>query len=439
MEAAMAELPFEVDKRLANIHDRAMAAGLPCAWYGGLGARPPILKIRLPDGQSGMIFDINEDAADAFAQIPFEDVIILSPYVAYWNRRLNEIFATAHVGNGNRRDLWAFSAARDSGASQSESTSGLGGFDQLGRQFGLGLPPTHGSLHIRGTNSELKVGLSSPPINDPILGSNSSGITLRVEGVKSGGEQEIARLLFDVANAIFFELDAAYSITLQLVQQDTVPSLLSGSAAHAYVDLTRLPARRLARDAIALYMYARTIRGYPLLEYLTYYQVIEHCMLAFSNSDAIERIRTRLEDPSFDINDSIVLSQFLSPDRRGGRAHLTEREQVRLTMQACVTSESIKEFLESNEEVAVVVSAENRPLGAHSVRLKDGQAHLLVQVADRIYDLRCRIVHAKGDALETNRPLLPTSAEVRQLQPDLLLIRFVTQQVLRSASIPANC
>jgi hypothetical protein len=435
----MTELPFEADERLAKIHQRAVAAGLPCVWYGGLGVRSPTLKMRLPDGQSGVLIDIDTDAADAFSKVPFEDITILNGYFAYWDRRRHEILATVYVRYGSRRDLWALPGIEAAEDKKEAAPADPGRFGDLDRIFaGSSLPPKHGILHIQNPNSDVKVNLYSPPINDPILGNNLSAITLNIEGVESANGEEAARLLFDISHAIFFELDANYSITLKLAEKEDIPTPYAMSVGDSQADPTHLPAYRLARDAVALYMYARTIRGYPLLEYLTFYQVIEHCMMAFSNSDVIERIRDRLEDPSFDINDSVGLSQFLASDRRGGRANQNEREQVKLTVQACVPGESIAGFLQSNREVAEFVSNGDRPMGARRVDLKEGPHRLPSQVADRIYDLRCRIVHAKGDTLDrSDRPLLPTSSEASQLQADLLLIRFVAQQVLRSASIPA--
>jgi hypothetical protein len=162
-------------------------------------------------------------------------------------------------------------------------------------------------------------------------------------------------------------------------------------------------------------------------------------MMAFSRPDTIQRLRARLEDPSFDIDDNVSLSQLLAPDSRSGRTTLSERDQVRLTMRTCVTNESIREFLQSNAATADFISAQSRPLGARPVTVKDSKVRLPDQVAERIYDLRCRIVHAKGDSLDQlNGPLLPTSSEAAQLWHDLLLIRFVAQQVLMSSSIPAS-
>lgn len=434
----MTELPFEADERLVKIHHRAISVGLPCVWYGGYGVRPPTLKIRLPNGQSGIMFDVNEETADAFANIPFEDLIILNHYLAHWNSRRHEITASIDLKQGSRSDLWALPGAEPSYENEAKPTQK----PKASHALGLDLPdfrpsPSKGRLCIQRPTSEVKVSLYSPPSSDPLLSLTS--VTLHIEGIRSSNEQEAARLLFDIAHAVFFEFDVNHSITLQLAERTTVRSPLVKDAKKRHADPAYLPERRLARDAVALYMYARTIRGYPLLEFLTFYQVIEQCMMAFSRPDTIQRLRARLEDPSFDIDDNVSLSQLLAPDSRSGRTTLSERDQVRLTMRTCVTNESIREFLQSNAATADFISAQSRPLGARPVTVKDSKVRLPDQVAERIYDLRCRIVHAKGDSLDQlNGPLLPTSSEVGQLWHDLLLIRFVAQQVLMSSSIPAS-
>jgi hypothetical protein len=53
------------------------------------------------------------------------------------------------------------------------------------------------------------------------------------------------------------------------------------------------------------------------------------------------------------------------------------------------------------------------------------------QVADRIYDIRCKIVHTKGDEKDGDiELLLPYSKEAEKLGHDIDLVRFVAQKVL---------
>jgi hypothetical protein len=437
----MTELPFEVDERLAKIHQRANSAGVPCVWHGTFGDRPPTLKLKLPDGTSGMVFDINEGNADSFAKVPFEHISVLPKHKGYWNKRDKELVATLHVKNGSRRDLWTLPSVASTLNDVIDSTPGADQFDQLERSLSnirFTSAPKDGRLTFQRPGSVTKVHLYSPPETNPILGDNTGGVTLQIEGAHPRSVTEAEKLLFDIAHAIFFELDATYAITLQIVGREHFVLPLEEKLKSPPEDVTYLPERRFPPDAIALYMYARAIRGYPVLEYLVLYQVIEHCMLAFSRSDVVENLRSHLENPSFDINDRVALSQLIGAERRGGRGNVSEREQVRLTMQTCVTTDSIREFLMLNKKAADFISTEPRPLGAHAVTAKYAHDRLPNQVADRIYDLRCRIVHAKGDALDqATGPLLATNPEANQLYPDLLLLRFVARQVLISSSMPS--
>jgi hypothetical protein len=334
--------------------------------------------------------------------------------------------AGVRVRSGSRRDLWVLPGAEPSGNIDNEKSS---------------LPPLEGCLRLQSPTSGLRVNLYSPPAADLLLGKDSGlvSVTLQIEGVELVDVQEAARLLFDIANAVFFDLDANHSITLQLAEREILPMLRTEDRKRRRRDSLRFPEQRFTRDAVALYMYARTINGYPLLEYLTFYQVIEHCMMAFSQPQMIQRLRERLADPSFDLDDDVSLSQLLASLSRGSRTNLSEREQVRLTIRACVEIDSIKKFLHDDNELTQFVSSQNHPLGAHSIVPEGGRAHLADQVADRVYDLRCRIVHAKGEVLDDIRsPLMPTSSEVSQIGHDLRLIRFLAEQVLTAASTPAT-
>jgi len=388
-----------------------------------------------------MVFDVNEENAESFERIPFEDIVVLGSDLAFWNQRKHDIYCTINAKRGDRRSLWAISEAQsgddgDAEGGREETFGGLGSI--LADIFSSGRRmPKDGSLILESDNSGVKATLYSPPITDPVLGHNTSAITLHLQDVDVKSGQEASRFLFDIAHAIFFELDLRFSVTLQIAERvGRYFSPLEMVRDDGQSEPLRLPDRRFARAAIALYMYARTINTYPLLEYLTLYQVIEHCMLAFSRPETIERLKARLQDPSFDINDHVGLSQLLSSERHGSRANLSERDQVRFTVQTCVPPEAITGFLQSNDETAQFISQEGRPLGASSVDPGDKRKELPTQIADRIYDMRCRIVHAKGDSLDkVGGPLLPTSQEANQLGHDLLIIRFIAQQVLIASAI----
>jgi hypothetical protein len=58
-------------------------------------------------------------------------------------------------------------------------------------------------------------------------------------------------------------------------------------------------------------------------------------------------------------------------------------------------------------------------------------------VAARIYDIRCKIVHTKDDEHQLGHGMiLPFSEEADELELDNVLLEFVAQKVLISSSVP---
>lgn len=61
--------------------------------------------------------------------------------------------------------------------------------------------------------------------------------------------------------------------------------------------------------------------------------------------------------------------------------------------------------------------------------------NLRQEVADRMYEIRCRIVHTKGSEGEMEL-LLPFSTEAKRLGYDIELIEFIARKVIVAASRP---
>lgn len=83
-----------------------------------------------------------------------------------------------------------------------------------------------------------------------------------------------------------------------------------------------------------------------------------------------------------------------------------------------------------------------RPYGQarNSVRSNSNLiADLRNDVADRIYDIRCKIVHTKAGVDDSSfELLLPFSKDAEQLHHDIELIRFIARSVLVAASVAIN-
>jgi hypothetical protein len=61
---------------------------------------------------------------------------------------------------------------------------------------------------------------------------------------------------------------------------------------------------------------------------------------------------------------------------------------------------------------------------------------LVSRAAERIYEIRCKIVHTKDDRNTEPGVLLPFSREADQLGPEIDLVEFVARRVLAAAGRP---
>jgi hypothetical protein len=61
-------------------------------------------------------------------------------------------------------------------------------------------------------------------------------------------------------------------------------------------------------------------------------------------------------------------------------------------------------------------------------------ADLRNDIADRIYDIRCKIVHTKSDREGQIEMILPFTYEAEYLTHDVELVKFVAKSVLISSS-----
>jgi hypothetical protein len=114
-----------------------------------------------------------------------------------------------------------------------------------------------------------------------------------------------------------------------------------------------------------------------------------------------------------------------------------ERSQLRATIAECIDPDSIREFVSVDENRKNFFSSKTKGITEHKIPVANPNLDLRNDVADRIYDIRCKIVHTKSDGQNGEvELLLPFSKEAEQLYYDIELVQYIAQQVLIAASSP---
>jgi hypothetical protein len=175
----------------------------------------------------------------------------------------------------------------------------------------------------------------------------------------------------------------------------------------------------------------------PLLQFLAYYQTIEYYFPSYSQAEARRKIRNILKNPAFRADRDTDLGRILLAAGASGSGFGDERSQLRATLNECLEPGALREFLSETEERVKFFSTKTDGLTDKKLQIRDENVDLRNEVADRMYDIRCKIVHTKSGGREGDvELLLPFSKEADLLYADIHLARFVAREVLVSASSP---
>lgn len=263
-------------------------------------------------------------------------------------------------------------------------------------------------------------------------------LTIRFEGLNVSTHDDAKKLLLKLSNSVLFSLDLA----------SEMPFCLTTERNHNFDDKRswrskdtieiNAPQYEYDSEPMALYWYARTAKDMPLLQFHAFYQALEFYFPVYSQRAAQESVRNLIKDPRFNVNRDTDIANILSIIKvsGGGRAFGDEKSQIKATIRSCVTSDELRLFIESDSDrKSFFDSKQARLLSDQKLSLSSLSADILDEVAQRIYDIRCRVVHTKASQDEFEL-LLPYSREERYLQHDIKLLEFVTRKVIVAGSRP---
>jgi hypothetical protein len=382
------------------------------------------VKLHFPAGRDTQPVRLySTDNIRAFLAIPFEKYVFLGDYVAtcsYSDRLIEARFSSSPNSlpsliariTGNRVEPGAMRTDRD-------------------------IPP----LEIRNPTGpeKLVLGPSTPAFK--FLGNTSQfwleRPSLRIEEVSVTRHDQAVEILERVANSFFFQLDLLRGVAATLLRRrQALQSPFARNARREFKEL-EFPKSEYDRDPISIYWYARRAIGMPLLQFLAYYQTIEYYFPTYSKAEARRKIRNILKSPAFRADRDNDVGKILLAAHSSNSGFGDERSQLRATLNECLEAGALREFFTESDERTKFFSTKTDGLTDQKIQIRTDGADLRNDVADRIYDIRCKIVHTKSGGREGEvELLLPFSKEAELLYADIELIQFIAREVLVSASSP---
>jgi hypothetical protein len=257
-------------------------------------------------------------------------------------------------------------------------------------------------------------------------------VTIRIEGLKISTHEEAKKQLSNISNSVFFQIDLKTNIPLHLcMDRDFFRGIQRKKNPSQEPPVFKAPKYEYDHEPMSLYWYARTARNMPLLQFLAFYQVLEFYFPLYSYRDAQQRIKNYLKNPTFDANKESDISHILDIVKVSskGKSFGDEKDQFKATIMYCVDKSTMLDYLTEIQERKDFFDIQKKNHGLAKQKISfSSDNDIRIDVAQRIYEIRCRIVHTK-DENELDL-LLPFSLEIKNIKHDLELVEFLARQTI---------
>ncbi len=256
--------------------------------------------------------------------------------------------------------------------------------------------------------------------------------TLRLDHIRVSTSDYADRVAEQVGDAVSFGLHLNLGMSLVLQRLENRETLLRRRRLQVGGSFS-FPKNRYPHAPVLLYQAGRERTTSPLIRYWAFYQVLEYFFPRFSRLEAVRTLSRHLRTPTFDAHREEDVLKILDLAASTGAGSNSEADHLLVTVQAIVSPNEILDLI-TELDLRQQVTDSRSELSSRTLTLRP-HAALHSELSQRIYDIRCRIVHSKSASQrETGPGLLPGTHHDDLVASELPLIEYLAQQALVSAA-----
>ncbi|MBW8683518.1 hypothetical protein [Chitinophaga rhizophila] len=257
-------------------------------------------------------------------------------------------------------------------------------------------------------------------------------LTMRIENIDVSKHDKVVEIIEKIGNSVLFKLDLSLNLGFKLAEErDGRRAFIRGNIDNIEFD-KQFPDYEYDAGPMSLYWYAKSAIDMPLLQFLALYQILEFYFPAFSEKKSLNTIRNIIKEPTFNANrDSDIAKIMLTLKTNKNQFGFgSELDQLKSTIQECILVDDLRHFIESDEGITVFYkNGSAKKLSAKTINLEHKSYDLVNDICERIYDIRCRVVHTKSSEKGFDL-LVPSSPELKHLIYDISVLEFIAKKVL---------
>ncbi len=277
--------------------------------------------------------------------------------------------------------------------------------------------------------------MSSTCVFSYLKKSIAARMTLKI----NSGNQKSANDFDRFSSAFLFNI--TYNTDVALIQQRDFGELLRTERItrnrRSNISEIDPPRRTYVPDLIHHYQLAVGTEN-PMLEYISYYHIVEHFFESVFNEALVEKIKNKITHPDFSYKrkqdvSSLIKEIAKSIKIRGESMTFSEQEALRLTLKKYLDiSELIVKLDEYDSSLVEYYNSESvRFSNARKINLKDNDKNtILKHLSSRIYQNRNSIVHSK----ESDKAKYTPFRDDKILVKEVPLLRFIAERIIFETS-----
>ena len=261
-------------------------------------------------------------------------------------------------------------------------------------------------------------------------------LTIKIENINIIEHDKTKSLLEKIGNSVLFKLDMSLNWGVKLTEDREIKRAYLRRKKEQTAINKSFPIYEYDNEPMSLYWYAKSAIEMPLLQFLALYQILEFYFPIFSNKKAHSTIKNIIKDPRFNPNKDSDITKIVSTlsYNKNQLGFGSELEQLKSTIQDCITVEELREHIESDTDmIEFFKSKKAKVLSSKTVDITNQSIDLVNEISERIYEIRCRVVHTKSSDKNYDI-LIPSSPELKYLIYDISIVEIIAKKVLVATS-----
>jgi len=261
-------------------------------------------------------------------------------------------------------------------------------------------------------------------------------LTLKIISDKKQSPSQFSKLAYAFLFHIGYNLDVAL-VPQRLLEEITRRGRITRMRRSRADEID--PPRRIYNENLVQHYLLAVSTDNPVIEYLSYYHILEHFYEAVFNDDLLETIKSKITDPGFSYKRKKDIGQLINTIKRSLQIRsetitFSESEALRLCLLKYVSlSDLISKLSEYDESLLNYYRTTKVEFsGGNEVDLEsDNEENIFKLLTKRIYATRNALVHSKDGDKAKYTPF----KDDRVLVKEVPLIRFIAEMVILTESM----